>query len=212
LWDNHTHFLFFLTTISFFFLFFFLCLCLALYFKQQIIITTADRPHRWLRATMTRKSDAANIIIDRRLTRQRVFNDEKNDRKRAPIRNWAINNSNKHHDYHHSLFFFSFIIITISYIYNTHLASSVLTTIIIIISSKYFLLFLVQLNSDMHLRSLLLYHQWSCMHTVSRYKFDWHLIEELAHYLLERNSKSESKEKAIDREKEREREREGGES
>jgi hypothetical protein len=128
-----------------------------------------------LRTTTTRKTDAANtiIIIDRRLTRQRGFYDEKNDGKREPIRNWAINNSNKHHYYHYSLFFFSFIIITISYIYiyiyNTHLSSSVLATIIIIISSNYFFFFLVQLNSDMHLESLLLYHRWSCMHTVSRY-------------------------------------------
>lgn len=114
---THTFFSFLRQFLFFLSLFFLLCLCLALSFKQQIILTTADRPHRWLRVTTTRETDAANIIIiDRRLTRQRGFNNEKNDGKRAPIRNWAINNSNKHHYYHHSLFFFSFIIITISYI------------------------------------------------------------------------------------------------
>ena len=111
-WDNYTHTFFsFLRQFSFFFfsLFFLLCLCLALSFKQQIILTTADQPHGWLRATTTRKTDAANIIIDRQLTGQRDFKDEKNDGKQAPIRNWAINNSNKHHYHHHSLLFsFSF--------------------------------------------------------------------------------------------------------
>lgn len=106
-WDNYTHTLSFLSFDNFFFslfLFFLLSHCFALPLKQQIIITTADRPHRWLRAMTMRKTDAANIIIiDQRLTRQRDFDEG----KLAPIRNWVINNSNKYYNYQHSLFFSS---------------------------------------------------------------------------------------------------------